>query len=79
MNAARVARLHLELARIHGELAAELGGEEVSEDEPSRPQPKRTKTPPRPRLVRPEGESDDIAKAKAARFLRQNGYVKVER
>lgn len=33
----------------------------------------------KPRLVRPEGENDELAAAKARRFLRQNGLAQVKR
>lgn len=78
MNHARVARLHRELARVHEELAVAL---EEGGDAPDTQAPTTRKSAPksRPRLVRPEGESDDLAKAKARRFLRENGLAQVKR
>jgi hypothetical protein len=69
VNRARVAELLRELA---DEFAA-------PEAEAFRPAPKPVKPPPKPRLVRPEGENDEVAAAKARQFLRGNGYTKVSR
>lgn len=65
MNRARVASLLRELAD-------ELERDGTEEDRPSRPRPKPKRRAPT--LVAPPGEADDLTKAKAARFLRQNGW-----
>jgi hypothetical protein len=87
MNARRVADLHRELARVHAELANELDSEseaspvDVPVEEPSVPRPRRVviAPPPKPRLVRPEGENDELARRKAQTFLRRQGYTKTTR
>jgi hypothetical protein len=81
MNARRVAILHRELARVHADLAdafeaAEDPDGEAPADEPSAPQPKRLVQRAAPRLVRPEGENDELSRRKAQTFLRRNGYTK---
>jgi hypothetical protein len=84
VNARRVATLHRELARVHAELAdaIEEDGVDLDEapiDEPSAPRPRRIAPPAPPRLVRPEGENDELARRKAQTFLRRNGYTKTNR
>lgn len=69
MNAARVAQLHRELARIHGELAEELS------DEPT-PVQAVPEVPRRPRtraFHAPLGEVSDTDRARAAKMLRRRG------
>jgi hypothetical protein len=81
VNARRVADLHRELARVHAELAEAIEADdadgEAPADEPSSPRPKRAT--PKVRLVRPEGENDELARRKAQTFLRRNGYTKTTR
>lgn len=81
MNARRVAALHLELARVHAELAEALADDdgEAPADEPSAARPKRLAPAPAPRLVRPAGDNDELARRKAQTFLRRNGYTKANR
>lgn len=77
MDARRVADLHRELARVHAELAEAM---DVSAEAPTeRPSQARPRAPAKPRLVRPEGENDELAKRKAQTFLRRNGYTKANR
>jgi len=84
VNHSRVAQLHREIARLHEELAAELGA--AANDQTVAPTPaksasvaKRASAPKKSRLVRPAGESDELAAAKARRFLRDNGLAQVNR
>lgn len=81
MNARRVADLHRELARVHAELAEALESEDViAADEPSSPRAKRAAAPTtKPRLVRPEGDNDELSRRKAQTFLRRQGYTKADR
>jgi hypothetical protein len=84
VNARRVATLHRELARVHAEIADAMesdddGSVEAPADEPSAPRPRRIAPPAPPRLLRPEGENDELSRRKAQTFLRRNGYTKTNR
>lgn len=76
----RAAILLRQLSVLMAELADELAGEaEVANDVTPAPvpSPKPSKTVRRPpRIVRPAGENDELASAKARSFLRQNNFVR---
>lgn len=76
MNAARVAALHLELARIHGELARELGaGDDRAPAQLDAPPPRGNVPPrrkPRP-FAAPLGEVSELDRARAAKMLARRG------
>lgn len=74
MNRTRVAALLRELA---DEFEGAPSSEPIEIESSTNVQPKRRAA--KPRLVRPEGESDDLARAKARRFLKDNGFTKVTR
>lgn len=74
MNARRIADLHLELARVHAELAKELGADPNDASSPESPAPARAKPPRKPRaIVRPAGNSSPESAAAADRILRERG------
>lgn len=79
MNRARVAELHRQLAKIHEELADELSADDAAPAPPKSATARKTAPRAKPRLVRPEGENDDLSRAKAQRFLRNNGLAQVTR
>ncbi len=64
----RISALYRELADAFEELEMGERGEQSTEDGSSRRR--------RPReLVRPEGDNDEVASARARRMLRKNGLV----
>ncbi|MGH7282825.1 MAG: hypothetical protein ACRELY_14970 [Polyangiaceae bacterium] len=67
MNPTRVASALRQLAD------AVEAPEDIPNEQPSSSRIRRAKT-----LVRPAGESDEVAAAKARRLLRANGYRKVD-
>lgn len=71
-----VATILAEIAHLFGELARRVEGDDrVSPILPITP-----KTNRKPRtIVRPEGESDQLAQAQARRMLRERGFTEVKR
>lgn len=76
MNRARAAAARAKIHEAIDELFDALEERSPEEERPAAPAPKRA---PKPRLVRPEGENDDLARQKARRFLRDNGLAQVNR
>jgi hypothetical protein len=62
VNATRIAALHRELSRIHGELAEEMAG---PDDAPAAPPPSKLKTRRGPRVPKIEASELDRARADA--------------
>lgn len=84
MSRARAAAARAKMHEAIDELfdALEERAANTDRDSEARPvvQPtKKRAAPPKPKLVRPAGENDELASAKARRFLRQNGLAQVNR
>lgn len=71
MNARRIAEIHVEIAKLHQELAEAMT---PAEDAPVEPRPRRrVKVHPGP--VNPDRVPSEIDSARAARMLRRRGIA----
>lgn len=73
MNARRIAEIHVELAKLHQELAEAMAPDDAAPTPDERPRRRRVRVHPGP--VHPDRTPSEIDAARAARMLRKRGIA----